>query len=968
MRLLPAGLQSDRHDNLFALHLRWGGLLVAVCIPLFHWLTAPDQPPPRDLSARMGVGLAGLAAFGLSFPKKLRPYTRTLWLLLVTGLLAGGTLVALRAPVSSPIFFAQALYLIPLHLVAQSVAEDLWIGLAPLALAGAEFLFGRPAPALLPTLVFYAALAALGFGVFRFISGFRSLSYRRQEQLARERRRLAVLRESAERLLGADAAADVFAELAQTSKDLLDADDASVLVRHGETWRWAGEPETTPGIPASVLSLPGRVVETGRPVTAGPDAPEGLGAAVPGPVKEGTVLLLPLRTRDEAAADGVLVIRSRDGRRFDEAEVAVAQLLARQVGAALASIAHAREARARAEEALRQQNFRAAVEDSIADALSVVSVEGELIHVNETLCRMTGFSRDELIGRRLPFPYWAPEEQDRIERSVRAVIEANEEVPRRRRETFRRKSGERFPVEVLPSPIRDERGAITAWVGIIRDLSREEERKRRLEALDRAIGVTEEGIAILNGRGRYIQVNRAHEKIYGYEAGELLGQSWKMLYESATSEWLESHCLPVMHQQGRWSGELVGKRKDGTLFAQEVSLAAVSDAAGHYAGLICVCRDITQRKRVEEERHRALKLFERVSEAIEDGIAVLDVPSRGWIYYNSQAERLWSRELMQQPAGEGLDRIARISDPARSARLLRISTDAGYTETSDDLVELADGRVIRRYTMPIELAADGSVSRRLHVYQDLSVRVARERELEAASRLKSEFLANTSHELRTPLNAILGFLQLVLDGLTESPDQQREFLLHARDASSHLLSLIDDILDIARIEADRLNIHCEAVDVESLFAEVEGILAAGTRVKGLHLGFRVCEGGQRVWADPARLRQILWNLVGNAVKFTETGEICVEARCDDRTDRIRFEICDTGVGVPMDKIPALFEKFVQADGSPTRRFGGTGLGLAIAKALVERMGGSIGLEARNGGGTRAWFTLPRDSEAAGLRA
>jgi signal transduction histidine kinase/DNA-binding response OmpR family regulator len=233
-------------------------------------------------------------------------------------------------------------------------------------------------------------------------------------------------------------------------------------------------------------------------------------------------------------------------------------------------------------------------------------------------------------------------------------------------------------------------------------------------------------------------------------------------------------------------------------------------------------------------------------------------------------------------------------------------------------------------------------------------------QLEEASRLKSEFLANTSHELRTPLNGMIGFLQLVLDGMCDSPEEEREFLQQSLQCSRHLLGLINDVLDIAKIEAGKLALEVERIDMTTLFGEVYTVTHVQAQQKGVELRFD-CQVRDGVVArgDFHKVKQVLINLVGNSLKFTPKGRITVRAKAHEELGHFMVEVVDTGIGIAPDRQKLIFEKFVQADGSTTRRFGGTGLGLAISRSLVELMGGIIGVHSEGEGrGTRMYFSLP----------
>lgn len=233
-------------------------------------------------------------------------------------------------------------------------------------------------------------------------------------------------------------------------------------------------------------------------------------------------------------------------------------------------------------------------------------------------------------------------------------------------------------------------------------------------------------------------------------------------------------------------------------------------------------------------------------------------------------------------------------------------------------------------------------------------------QLEEASRLKSEFLANTSHELRTPLNGMIGFLQLVLDDMCDSPEEERDFLKQALQCSRHLLGLINDVLDIAKIESGKLMLEIDSIDVQRLFDEVYTVTHVQAAQRGIELRFEAgIEGAARARGDFGKVKQVLINLVGNSLKFTPKGSIVVRGRAHPELGHLMFEVNDTGIGIPPDRQKVIFDKFVQADGSTTRRFGGTGLGLAISRSLVELMGGIIGVHSEGEGkGTRMYFSLP----------
>jgi PAS domain S-box-containing protein len=598
--------------------------------------------------------------------------------------------------------------------------------------------------------------------------------------------------------------------------------------------------------------------------------------------------------------------------------------------------------------------------------LLIEPADGQIVDANAAALVFYGYSRERLLAMRVTDINILPaSEADQV---LGPLQDQNGHLLERQ---HRLANGSVRDVAVSLSQIQlGERIVVHSIVIDITDRKRAEREAQWSEA--RLRGITDsaqDAIVMIDPEGTVSFWNPAAESTLGYGAEEAKG---KHLHTLLTPErYLEAHraAFPEFLRTGRGNAigkslELAARRKDGREIAIELSLSAVSlNGRWHAVGIL---RDITQRKLAEQALRDSEEKFRQLADNVREVFFVSTPAGDKTIYINPAYEQVWGRtcdSIYQSPMSWA---EAIHPDDRQSTRLLTARQLRGEHIDAEFRIRTPGGQEkwIRSRTYPICNEA-GDLIRIAGIAEEITERKRYEAELilaregaEAANRAKSRFLANMSHELRTPLNAIIGFSELLIKEMDDQGVHEwDEDLQRIHRAGSHLSRLINDILDLSKIEAGKMLLHVEDFDLSVVVRDVVaslGPLAAKN------------ENEMEVFCEPAilhsdemRMQQCLFNLIGNACKFTRGGRVRIDVQRESGVDVwYRIRISDSGIGITREQLSGLFTAFSQADTATTRKFGGSGLGLTISRELCRMMGGDITVESIPGQGSTFIIRIP----------
>jgi PAS domain S-box-containing protein len=567
-----------------------------------------------------------------------------------------------------------------------------------------------------------------------------------------------------------------------------------------------------------------------------------------------------------------------------------------------------------------------------------------ILDVNQKYCEALGYTREEIVGA-APKMVWADAEKrkpfiEQLNKNGKIVDYETELVT---------KSG-MARTFLISATVFPEEGILE---GTIHDITERKKLEEYILTFKKAIEASTDAIFITDLKGTITFVNPGFTNIYGFTPEETIGKATPRILKSGIMKQEDyEHFWKTLIDKQPVNGQLINKTKDGRLLNIEGSSNAIVDEKGRIIGFLSIQRDISDRVKMEQNILFKTTLLEAQTEASLDGILVVDENGK-IISFNKRFVEMWGipQDVIESRSDEKAlgSILAKLSDPDEFLKKVKYLYEK-KNEKSRDEIDLKDGRSFDRYSAPT-LGTDGRYYGRVWYFRDIT-------ESKKLDRMKDEFVSMVSHELRTPLTVIQGILANLLDGIAgEFSEKQKHYLVTMNDDVSRLSRIINDILNLSKLEAGALEIHRSETDVEALAKKCADELAGLAAAKKISISVQSDGKLPPLNIDPDRIAEVFINLINNAIKFTpEGGKISV--RISGTKEQGEVSVTDTGIGLAEDQIPRLFSKFFQVSRTQPKGQKGTGLGLSISRELIGLHGGKIWAKSELGKGSTFTFTLP----------
>jgi PAS domain S-box-containing protein len=533
--------------------------------------------------------------------------------------------------------------------------------------------------------------------------------------------------------------------------------------------------------------------------------------------------------------------------------------------------------------------------------------------------------------------------------------------------------GTHTTLEVRTAPTHDAEGQVTGLAVVFRDMSRIDKADVESKRLAAVVESSNDAIISKTLDGRITSWNGGAQSIFGYTADEAIGQPVQMLIP----QHLQSEELRIIaeleHGKSAPAFDTLRLRRDGELLDMSITISPIRDSDGRVVGASKIARDVSKQRRTETALRDSEERLRFTLESAHIGDWNLDLAT-GVMEHSSRYDQCfgytdqqshWSFDkFVEHVHAEDRDEVEQTLHVAiTELRDWRVQCrvvwpdDSVHWISKHGSVQRNDDKAVRMVGIVSEITEQRQAENTRLTAQRLE---AENRQIQEANRLKSQFLANMSHELRTPLNAVIGFADLLHSGFIkpDSPKHQ-EFLGHIGTSGRHLLQLINDVLDLSKVESGKLEFFPEPVDLTVILKEVQGVLHMAVSRKEISVSTHIGSDLVDLELDPARLKQVLYNYLSNAIKFTATGGRVVVRATGEGPEHFRIEVEDSGIGISDADLPRLFTDFQQLDAGYSKQHQGTGMGLALTRRLVQAQGGHVGVRSTLGVGSVFYVVLNR---------